>query len=94
MDFYYVNICKHEHVKTWQGYGAISCLKLVLNRLKETKGCTPIYTPLGTQLKEAFMCASSTEVSWEPSLLKIDYELIKTELKVNWDLTQSWLGIN
>jgi hypothetical protein len=34
--------------KTWQGYGARSCLKLVLNILKEMKGFTIIYTPLGT----------------------------------------------
>jgi len=33
---------------TWQGYGARSCLKLVLNKLKEMKGPTPIYSPLGT----------------------------------------------
>jgi hypothetical protein len=34
--------------KEWQGYGVKSCLKLVLNRLKEMKGPTFIYTPLGT----------------------------------------------
>ncbi len=49
MDLYYVNICKHEHEKIkWQGYGVKSCLKLVLNRLKEMRGLTPIYTPLNT----------------------------------------------
>jgi hypothetical protein len=47
MDIYYANICKHEHEKTWQGYGAISCLKLMLNKLKEMRGLTSIYTPLG-----------------------------------------------
>ncbi len=56
--------------RTLQGYGAKSCLRLTLNILKEMKGPTPIYTPLGTQLKEAykevFMCASSKEASWEP----------------------------
>jgi hypothetical protein len=34
--------------RTWQGYGARSCLKLMLNRLKEMKGLTFIYIPLGT----------------------------------------------
>jgi hypothetical protein len=34
--------------KTWQGYDARSCLKLMLKRLKEMKGFTSIYTPLGT----------------------------------------------
>jgi len=33
---------------TWQGYGVRSCLRLLLNRLKEMKSLTPIYTPLGT----------------------------------------------
>jgi hypothetical protein len=28
--------------------GANSCLRLLLNRLKEMKGCTPIYTFLET----------------------------------------------
>jgi hypothetical protein len=35
-------------LKTWQNYGVGSCLKLVLNILKEMKGPTPIYIPLGT----------------------------------------------
>jgi hypothetical protein len=34
--------------KTWQGYDAKLCLKLMLNKLKEMKGPTSIYTPLGT----------------------------------------------
>jgi hypothetical protein len=34
--------------KTWQGYGARLCLRLVLNRLKEMKGFTFIYSPVGT----------------------------------------------
>jgi hypothetical protein len=34
--------------RTWQGHGARSCLRLVLNILKEMKGPTFIYTPLGT----------------------------------------------
>ncbi len=48
--------------KTKQGYGARLYLKLML---KEMKGPTSIYTPLGIQLKEvykeAYMCASSKE---------------------------------
>jgi hypothetical protein len=50
---------------TWQGYGARSCLKLMLNKLKEMRGPIFIYTPLGTLLKEASkevsICASSKE---------------------------------
>jgi len=34
--------------KTWQGYDAKSCLRLMLNRLKQMRGPTPIYTPFGT----------------------------------------------
>jgi len=34
--------------KTGQGYGARLCLKPMLNRLKEMRGPTPIYTLLGT----------------------------------------------
>jgi hypothetical protein len=43
----------------------------MLNKLKEMKGHTPIYTPLGTKFKEtskeAYMRASSKEASWKPS---------------------------
>ncbi len=42
MDIYYVNTYKHEHERTWQGYGVRSCIRLML------KGLTFIYTPLGT----------------------------------------------
>jgi hypothetical protein len=34
--------------RIWQGYGVRLCLKLVLNRLKDMRGPTFIYTPLGT----------------------------------------------
>jgi len=34
--------------KTWQGYGARSCLRLMLNTLKEMRGPTSIYTLLKT----------------------------------------------
>jgi hypothetical protein len=47
--------------RTWQGYGARSCLRLVLNKLKEMNGLIFISTPLGTYIKEAskeaFVCA-------------------------------------
>jgi hypothetical protein len=53
----------------------------MLNKVKEMKGPTSIYTPLGTLLKKAFkkvfMCALSKEAYWEPSLLRINYELIE-----------------
>jgi len=34
--------------RTWQGYGAKLCLRLMLSILKEMKGPTLIYNPLGT----------------------------------------------
>jgi hypothetical protein len=49
--------------RTWQGYGVRSCLKLVLNILKEMRGPTFICTLLQTNLKDVSiddsMCASS-----------------------------------
>jgi hypothetical protein len=57
--------------RTWQGYGVRSCLKLMLNKLKEMRGPIFIYTHLGTKFKEAskevFICASSKEPFWEPT---------------------------
>jgi hypothetical protein len=32
----------------WQGYGVRSCLRIMLNKLKEMRGSTYIYTFLGT----------------------------------------------
>jgi hypothetical protein len=56
--------------RTQQNYSARSCLKLMLNKLKEMKGPTPIYTPLGILFKKVFnkasMCASSKEACWIP----------------------------
>jgi hypothetical protein len=49
IDLYYANICKHEHEKNMTKLsGARSCLRLMLNKLKEIKGLTSIYTRLGT----------------------------------------------
>ncbi len=42
--FYYVDICKHEYEKNMTRL----CLRLMLNILKEMRGPTSIYTPLGT----------------------------------------------
>jgi hypothetical protein len=42
-NIYYVNICKHEHDK---GYGVRLTLRLVLNKMKEMRGPTFIYTLL------------------------------------------------
>jgi hypothetical protein len=57
--------------KTWQGYDARLCLRMVSNKLKEMRGPTSIYTPLETLLKEPFkeasMCALNKEAYWEPS---------------------------
>jgi hypothetical protein len=47
-DLYYANICKHEHEKNMTRFDARSCLKLVLNKLKEMRGPTLIYTPFET----------------------------------------------
>ncbi len=51
---------------TQQSFDARSCLKLLLKKLKESRGPTRIYTPLGTYLKETskeiFICASNKEV--------------------------------
>jgi hypothetical protein len=33
--------------RTWQGYGARLCLRLMLNIMKKMKGPTSIYTSLG-----------------------------------------------
>jgi hypothetical protein len=42
----------------------------MLDKLKEMRGPTLIYTPLGMLLKEAskeaFMCASNKEAFWKP----------------------------
>jgi hypothetical protein len=84
--------------RTWQGYGARSCLRLMLNKQNEMRGPIYIYTPLGIQFKEAyketFMYASNIKAYWEPFKLKINYELIETQLKVNSDLTSSQLEFN
>jgi hypothetical protein len=52
MNIYYVNKCKHEHEKNMKGYGVRSCLRLMLNKLKEMKGPTFTYTPLGPSSKK------------------------------------------
>jgi len=48
MDFIMLIYANMNMKRTWQGYGARSCLKLMLNKLKEMRGPTFIYTPLGT----------------------------------------------
>ncbi len=40
--------------RTRQGYDARLCLKLVLNILKEIKGPTPVYIPLGDLVQGNF----------------------------------------
>ncbi len=52
----YVNM---KMKRTWQGYGARSCLRLVLNKLKEMKGPTPImplWRPNSKELPRKFLC--------------------------------------
>jgi hypothetical protein len=47
--FFIMLIYTNMNIKrTWQGYGARSWLKLMLNKLKEMKGPTFISTHLGT----------------------------------------------
>ncbi len=53
--------------RTWQGYGAKLCLRLMLNKLKEMKGPTSIYMHLRIASKKVSMCASNKKVSWVPS---------------------------
>jgi hypothetical protein len=63
--FYYFNICKHEYennmIRLWCKI-VLKTIRLMLNRLKEMKGPTPIYTPIslvqGSSLvpKEAYVC--------------------------------------
>jgi hypothetical protein len=70
MDIYYDKYANMNMKRTWQDYGVRLCLKLVLNKLNEMRGSIFIYTLLKTLLKEtskeAFMCASSKKVFWEP----------------------------
>jgi len=40
--------------RTWQGYGARLCLKLMLNKLKEMKGPTSIFIPLRINIQGIF----------------------------------------
>jgi hypothetical protein len=57
--------------KTQQSYDARLCLILLLDILKEMRGRILIYTLLGIEYNEAYkeasMCASNKEISWEPS---------------------------
>jgi hypothetical protein len=46
MDIYYANIFKHEHEKNMTRLWRKIVLRLVLNKQKEMKGFTFIYTPL------------------------------------------------
>ncbi len=48
MNLYYAKYVNMNMKITCQSYDARSCLRLVLNILKEMKGCIPIYIPLGT----------------------------------------------
>jgi len=42
MNLYYANICKHEHEKNMTRLWCKIMPKLVLNKLKEIKGPTPL----------------------------------------------------
>ncbi len=47
--------CANMNMKrTWQGYDARSCLKLLLNKLKEMKGPIPILYPFGDLVQGSF----------------------------------------
>jgi hypothetical protein len=50
MNLYYANTCKHEHE---QGYGVTSCLRLILNKLKEMKAPISIF-PFGDLTQRSF----------------------------------------
>ncbi len=51
MNYYYVNICKYEHEKNTTRLWCKIKLKTDVEQTKGNEGPTPIYTPLGTQLK-------------------------------------------
>jgi hypothetical protein len=40
--------------RTWQGYGARLCLRLMLNRLKKMRGPTSILYPFGDLIQKRF----------------------------------------
>jgi hypothetical protein len=50
IDLYYINIRKHEHEKNMT---RLWCKIVPKTSVEQMKGPTSIYTPLGTQLKEA-----------------------------------------
>jgi hypothetical protein len=70
MDLYYVNICKHEHEKNMTRLWCKIVLKITIEQIEENEGSYSYSYPVGDlvqgSFKEAFMCASSKEVSWEP----------------------------
>jgi hypothetical protein len=65
-NIYYVNICKHEYEKNMT---RLWCKIMLKTNVEQIWG-VPIYTPLGTLLKETFeevsMCAPSKEAFWKP----------------------------
>ncbi len=46
IEFYHVNICRHEHEKNMTRLWCKIMPKMVLKKLKEIRGRTSIYTPL------------------------------------------------
>ncbi len=48
MDFYYANICKHEHERNMTRLWCKIVLKINVEQTKRMKGLTSIYTPLET----------------------------------------------
>jgi hypothetical protein len=46
--FIMLTYTKMNMKKTWQGYGVTSCLRLMLDIMKEMKGPTFTYTPFET----------------------------------------------
>jgi hypothetical protein len=97
MDISYAKICKYEHENNLAIYSVRSCLRLMFNRLKEMKNPTLFIShwgPSSRKLIRKLLC-----VHWVKKLfenlpqLKVYYELIETELKINRDLTKSQLGV-
>jgi hypothetical protein len=52
IDIYNLTHANMNMKRTWQGYDARSCLKLVLNKLKEMKNPSCIYTLQGPSSKK------------------------------------------
>jgi len=70
-----------------QGYGVRLYFKFVLNKPKQMRGPTYIYTPLKTYLKwasmEVFMCPLINKVFYQTFKLQMNYVLNTISLRMS-----------